>query len=177
MSDTQVPPGANSVLRKQAWDYFQVHAAQRMTALNFYIVLSSFTATTLFASFKPDSNVAAARPILAILLCIFSFVFWKLDQRNKFLIKNGERALKFFEGQEQVEPVAKVFLQEELEANSKELGGIRCLLFWRWRLSYSDCFNFLFLLFFVIGLLGLATWWSQMFAQPDSGHCRLFNGC
>lgn len=146
-------------LRKQAWDYFAIHASQRMTVFNFYIVLSSLVATSYFASFKSDSNLASARPGLAGLLCLFAFTFWKLDQRNKFIIKNAERALKFFEQFETVDNVAKVFTQEEIEMKSKKAMGWRRLLFWRWQLSYSDCFNLIFSLFFALGFIGLALSW------------------
>jgi hypothetical protein len=141
-------------LRKQAWDYFTTHAAQRMTVFNFYIALSTLTAATYFSSFKADSNLATARPGLAFMLCIFAFVFWKLDQRNRFLIKNAERALKHFESTDQEDDAAKIFTREELETSGRKVSGWRRVLIWRLHLSYSDCFNFIFLVFFVIGLVG-----------------------
>jgi hypothetical protein len=149
---------SESFLRKEAWDYFQVHAAQRMTAFNFYVVLSSVTATTYIASFRADSNLQSARPALAGLLCIFAFIFWKLDQRNKFLIKNAERALKYFEQLDPAENIAKVFTQEEVETKLLRVKGWRRALFWQLQLSYSDCFNTVFLLFFLVGLVGFGLW-------------------
>ncbi len=142
-------------LRKQAWDYFQLHANQRLAVFNFYIVISSVTATAYFSSFKSDSNLQHARSVLAALLCVFAFLFWKLDQRTKTLVKNAERALKFYENREEIESVAKVFTQEELD-NSCAQHGIWRFLPWRLRLSYSDCFNFVFLIFFLLGLSGFA---------------------
>ena len=53
-------------LRKQAWDYFVLHAGQRLTVFNFYIVISSVTATAYFSSFKIDSNLQHARPFSAV---------------------------------------------------------------------------------------------------------------
>jgi len=149
----------DSFLRRQAWDYFNTHASQRMTIFNFYVVLSSVTATSYFASFKADSNLESARWLLAVLLCFFAFIFWKLDQRNKALIKNAERALRWFEQAEQVDTVAKVFTQEELETKGKidESKGWRVLLFWRLHLSYSDCFNFVYVTFALVGFGGLTS--------------------
>lgn len=146
-----------SFLRKQAWDYFNTHASQRMTSFNFYVVLSSLTMTSFFASFKDDSNLQSARPVLAGLLCLFAFIFWKLDERNKLLIKNAERALKFFEEADPIDDVAKVFTQEEKDTKTKKLSGWKSLLFWRWHLSYSKCFNFIFLLFFLVGMAGIVS--------------------
>ncbi len=146
----------DSFLRKQAWDYFTTHANQRMTIFNFYIVLSSVTVTSYFASFKNDSNLASAGWILTLLLCFFAFIFWKLDQRNKLLIKNAERALKYFERSDPSPILTKVFLHEEKETEAirklaKRSGRI---FFWRRHLSYSDCFNSVYAVFALIGFVG-----------------------
>lgn len=144
-------------LRKQAWDYFAAHASQRMTIFNFYIVLSSVTATTYFASFKGDSNLQSARWGLALSLCFFAFIFWKLDGRNKALIKNAEAALRHFEQNEPGDVVTKVFTNEKIETDKRweSVRGWRWLCFWCWHLSYSDCFNSVFVAFFLLGLGGL----------------------
>jgi len=151
----------DSPLRKQAWDYFAIHAAQRITTFNFYLGLSFLVATAYFASFKTDSNLQTARPVLAALLCFFSFIFWKLDQRNRFLVKHAERALKHFEGLDLVDSDAMLFTQEEIETNSSRLKGWRRTLFWKWQLSYADCFNLVFAAFFILGLLGLVDCYWQ----------------
>ena len=144
-----------SALREQAWDYFAAHSSQRITTFNFYIVLASVTSTTYFSSFKADSNLQDVRPALAALLVLFSFVFWSLDRRNRFLIKNAESALMIFESEStNVDPRTKLF---SLEANavSPRLRGFRRLAVWKWALSYSDCFNLVFLIFASIGVFDL----------------------
>jgi hypothetical protein len=146
----------DSFLRKQAWDYFTVHASQRISIFNFYIVLSSLITTTYFASFKSDTNWQVVRACLGGLLCLFSFIFWKLDQRTKIFVKTAERALRQFENmEEKYPPSVKVFTQEEIETGSRSLKGWHRLLFWRIHLSYSDSFNSVFIIFFALGLLGL----------------------
>jgi hypothetical protein len=143
-------------LRQQAWEYFNTHASQRLTIFNFYIGLSSVAATGFFASFKSDSNLQSARPLLAALLCFISFVFWKLDQRSKVLIKNAEHVLKHFEEGQPHSTNAKVFLREESETSRhrESFRGWRKVLFWKLPLSYSRCFNLVYLVFFVIGFVG-----------------------
>jgi len=128
-----------------------------MSIFNFYIALSSVTATTYAASWKTDSNLESARWLLAALLCLFAFVFWKLDQRNRALIKNAERALKYFENADGGELVTKVFCQEEAETKAKQaqVTGWRWIHIWSWTLSYSHCFNFVFAVFAFIGAAGL----------------------
>jgi hypothetical protein len=148
----------DSFLRKQAWDYFTTHASQRIATFNFYIVLSSLIATTYFSTFKTDAAMRPARPFLSALLCLFAFIFWKLDQRNRQLIKNAERALKCFERMEEADALLKVFTQEESETAANKSRGLRQLLLWQLPLSYSDCFNLVFLIFFLVGLAGLVGW-------------------
>jgi uncharacterized membrane protein len=153
-----------SPLRKQAWDYFAIHASQRMTIFNFYIVLSSVVATSYFASFKSDSNLQSARWLLASLLVFFAFIFWKLDERNKTLIKNAERALKYFEEADtSAAQVAKVFAQEEAETAAKRASGegFRRVFFWRLHLSYSECFNSVYVAFLLVGIGGLIEAFSE----------------
>lgn len=147
----------SSFLRKQAWDYFVTHASQRMSIFNFYIALSSVTVTTYFASFKSDSNIANQRWVLSCLLSLFAFIFWKLDERNKFLIKNAERALKHFEALDSGDAATKVFTQEECETKRRRQGekGLKRILFWRLTLTYSECFNSVFILFGLVGIAGI----------------------
>ena len=84
-------------LRKQAWDFFQMQASQRLTTFNFYIALSSLLSGGLAANLKAQDGIQFVSILLGLLLVLFSFVFWKLDQRNRDLIKSAEDALKFFE--------------------------------------------------------------------------------
>ena len=153
VTDSEDLTKSRECLRKQAWDYFQIHAAQRLSIFNFYLVISSVTLSAGVASFKVDSNLHDARPAIAGLLCLFSFIFWKLDQRTKFLVKIAEAALVRFEADDVGDPLTKIFTQELNRLPS--LNGWHRLCFWRWRLSYSDCFNVMFLTFFLMGLFGL----------------------
>jgi hypothetical protein len=147
--------GEEYYLRKQAWDYFQLHASQRMTIFNFYLLSSSLIATAYFASFRPDSNLQGARPLLSALLCMIAFIFWKLDQRTKLFIKNAENTLKYFESLEVADKAAKVFTNEEELTKAKRLRGWRRILLHSSHLSYSDCFNSVFVAFFLIGAISL----------------------
>jgi len=44
-------------LRKQAWNFFQMQAGQRLTTFNFYIAISSLLSTGLVATFKTDIDL------------------------------------------------------------------------------------------------------------------------
>lgn len=145
-------------LRQQAWDYFDLHATQRLTTFNFYIVISSVIATALFTILQ-SSQAPRIGWLLGGLLVFFSFVFWKLDSRNRDLIRGAEAALKYFEQNsgfkdEGEEPHAvKVFLREEFLTSKKRRKN--SILFWKNYLSYSDCFRIIFVSFGLTGLAGV----------------------
>jgi len=148
-------------LRKQAWDFFQMQAGQRLTTFNYYVVISSVLCTGLAATFKADTNNPFLGISFGFLLVLFSLTFWKLDQRNKHLIKSAENALKFFEntsgfGVEGGMPhIAKRFMREEAETNEMRISKTWKL--WQNCYSYSECFWFVFTVFSIVGLAG-ATW-------------------
>ncbi|MBI4965463.1 MAG: ABC transporter ATP-binding protein [Desulfomonile tiedjei] len=150
-------------LRNQAWNYFQVHAAQRLTTFNFYIVISALLSTALVTTFHKDYQSPWLGFLVGIFLPLISFVFWKLDKRNKELVRGAEAALKFFENQteyadsENVPHIAKIFNREEHETQikRKETKGGKSV--WEKHFSYSDCFRWIFLSFGILGLLGAVT--------------------
>jgi hypothetical protein len=146
-------------LRKYAWDYFQLHASQRLTTFNFYIVISSAIVTVLFTVFEKTYKVPSLGILLGFLLIFFSFVFWKLDSRTKFLIKQAEEALKYLEsisdvgeGTEQTPHVTQIFMREDHISNISKRGSSSL---WNRSLTYSDCFNLVFFAFSTTGLLGI----------------------
>jgi hypothetical protein len=155
MSDPHLP---DETLRKQAWDYFQMHSSQRLATFNFYIVISSVITTALFSTFQKDYKVPLLSITLGLLLSFFSFIFWKLDSRNKQLIKGAEAALRYFESTSEIKDsdnvphVAKIFLQEDWATNQRK--ETRSILPWKSHYSYSKSFNKVFLAFTIIGLIG-----------------------
>ncbi len=145
-------------LRKQAWDFFQMQASQRLTTFNFYIAISSLLSTGLAASFKTDINIPYLGVPFGLLLVLFSLIFWKLDQRNRDLIKGAEETLKFFESKATLEDdvdvphVAKRFMREEFDTQRKK--DQRSWFFWRNQYSYSECFKAVLILFGAVGFVG-----------------------
>lgn len=145
-------------LRDYAWKYFSLHAEQRLKTFHFFVILSTVITGGILTIAKDVSNVGYAAP-LAYLLSILAFVFWKLDLRNKELIKHGENALKTLEGllnisNQNTEPhKLQLFVHEEWKTNKKIMFPKTPLL--KAHLSYSDCFNIVFFSFgaggFVLG--------------------------
>jgi hypothetical protein len=145
-------------LRKQASDFFEMQAGQRMATFNFYIALASLLSGGLGAAVTAKSGFALLSPLLGLLLLLLSFIFWKLDQRNSDLVKSAENVLKYFEGAVALENegekphLAKRFLREE--ADSLEKKRARTWRVWKNYYSYSDCFGAVFLSFGSLGAIG-----------------------
>lgn len=143
---------------KYIWDYFQMHASQRLATFNFYIVLSTLLVTGLFTVLKGDFQIPYVGIILGFLLILFSFLFWKLDMRNQTFIKNAENALKYIENQKGLncvkgEPHAlMIFSREEYLTNLLQ----NRKSFWPWKkyYSYSKCFIIIFVCFGILGIFG-----------------------
>ena len=76
-----------------------------------------------------------------------SFVFWRLDCRNRELIDYGESALKALERLAQVRAdgkpsVVSVFSREAYATEGR-----------RWHIGYKNCLNGVFLIFGFLGIL------------------------
>ena len=76
-----------------AWRYFALHAQQRMSVFNFFIVLSGIISTGIGAGLQAGKAMAPVVAILGTLLALFSFVFYRLDRRGSELVKLAEAAL------------------------------------------------------------------------------------
>jgi DNA mismatch repair ATPase MutS len=154
------------------WGYFQVHAAQRLTTFNFYIALSTIVTTGLFATLHKDFQVPALSVVLSFLLLTFSYLFWKLDQRNRSLIRISEAALIALEQNISIEGVTvgelKLFSHEKDKTSKEKTSMGLARNFRTYPLSYSNCLNAVFVIFASLGFLGMAVlsyqagWWGAV---------------
>lgn len=150
-------------LREYAWNYFSLHADQRLRAFHFYVLLSAVIVGALLTVIKEAQDPRLGCP-LAFGLAFLSFVFWKLDLRNKELVRHGEEALKSLETDAlptgetgALHPLA-IFLREETATQGRRR-GLRAFLVGP--LSYSESFN---LVFAVFGVSGLVTGFGLLIA-------------
>jgi len=147
-----------------AWKYFSLHADQRLKTFHFFVVLSALISGATIAIIKNATNSLYAFP-MAYLLTFLAIVFWKLDQRNKALIKHAEKALKELEKIKikDADQMIKLFSDEEattvtrknhLKLVKEEAFSYKKLRsYFETPLSYSDCFNSVFFVFGSIGLI------------------------
>ena len=151
-------------LRRQAWDYFALHAQQRLTTVNFYLVVATALTAGAVASFDESFRFPGLRFPTGLLLSLLSFAFWRLDFRNRELIKAAEAALRSFEASDRVDggngepPVEWLFTREyrQSEKHKGAIGWTNCVTL----RTYSHVFNVLFGSFLAAGLLiaVLAVW-------------------
>ncbi len=92
-------PSIESEIRNHCWNYFSLHAQQRMSVFQFFITLE--TGLIGAGLFVLQSKLQFANSYWAMgigpLIFMFAFIFWKIDQRTKDLIKNAEISLKEIE--------------------------------------------------------------------------------
>lgn len=145
-------------MREHAWSYFQLHAQQRLTVFNFYIVLAGALTAGLVASLPRAEEQTALPVALGSLLLFFSFVFARLDVRNRTLIKNAEGGLRQIEsswaaerGEKVTALPAAVFSRDECHVQAAKKRNVFLSVFSS-HLSFSDCFRFTFASFAILGL-------------------------
>ncbi len=144
-------------MRDYAWRYFALHADQRIKTFNFYLVLCALISGGIIALVK-DSKSPYLAALVAFGLTFISFIFWRLDIRNKELIHHSEEALKLLEddsrlpNEKSVPHRLKIFSYED--CITTELKSKRFLWVFPRHFRYSTCFN---AVFFVLGFAGLVT--------------------
>lgn len=138
------------------WKYFQQHAAQRVSYFNFFVLFASSMAAGMISTFQFKAYILGVA--IGLLLSFMSFIFWKFDQRNKYLIKISEKALIELESnfpfntQDQKLDAIKIFTRENLLTNSLKIYQ-QTQPFWKRQFSHSNCLNLLFVVFGFIGIL------------------------
>jgi hypothetical protein len=91
-------PDERKDARTYAWGYFALHADQRMKLFNFFLILSGL----ILGAFPAVRGMAAGAKVVALLpllLVLTAFIFWRLEERTRRLVKNGEDALRFLDDQ------------------------------------------------------------------------------
>ena len=127
-----------------AWRYFALHAQQRISVFNFFIVLSGILATGIGAGFQTGKSMAPVVAILGALLFLFSIVFHRLDGRGSELVKLAEAAL--IAGENTCMPAFARIVAEEERRRASELAAMKTF-------TFGQSFR---LLFWVMGIAGVA---------------------
>ena len=153
-------PDERKDARVYAWGYFALHADQRMKLFNFFLILSGL----ILGAFPAVRGVAASAKVVALLpllLVLTAFIFWRLEERTRRLVKNAEDALRFLDEQWPVEALADktphylrlVERDDYLMEALKKRWWARLLV----PVSYADSFRIAYLMIGGVGVV-LAVW-------------------
>lgn len=153
-------PDERKEARTYAWGYFALHADQRMKLFNFFLILSGL----VLGAFPAVRGMAAGAKVVALLpllLVLTAFIFWRLEERTRRLVKNGEDALRFLDEQWSLEALPdktphylRLFERDDylMEVVKKRTWAKRLL-----PISYADSFRIAYLMIGGVGLV-LAAW-------------------
>jgi hypothetical protein len=139
------------------WNYFAVHAEQRMHLFNFFVGLAVLMTGAMVGTFHKDFTIPSLGFVLGLGLVFISFVFSKLDQRVGYLVKNAEKGLSeleaLFRGALDSGQVQTQLVLNEARA-TESLRKERARWSPRAQYSYAQSFSLLFWFFGAIGLVG-----------------------
>ena len=142
--------------RAYLWGYFIQHAEQRLKSFKFYLILSAILIGA-FANISKGGNIHELSSVVLFVLAIVSYIFCKLAQRTRQMIKNAENGIKYIDESVLSEkftkkiPIGIFSYDDHCAAKRKEMSKI-CIC--KAHFSYSECFNWLFFIFGVGGVLG-----------------------
>lgn len=88
-------PEREATAQSYAWNWFALHAGQRLQLVNFWLVAVAFLATA-FVEARSNHLVAIAFGV-SITGVISSLAFMRLDARTRQLVQVAEDALRSFE--------------------------------------------------------------------------------
>ncbi len=138
-----------------AMRYFELHANQRMSTFNFFIVLNALLITALVSTFDKDFIYPGIGHMISISIVYVSIIFWKLDQRVRFLIKHAEKSLSLIEENEKIADslFPDLFSSEIIKTKELQKGAWKSVF--KLHMFYSQCFGAIYFLFGLIGVFGI----------------------
>ncbi len=147
--------------RDYALGYFQLHANQRMTSFNFFVVIAALLTTALAGTFDKEFEYHLVGAVLGFSLVLIAFIFWKLDERVGYLVKHAEASLKEIETlwleQDAGTAGNQLRLFSAEEEKTERMRSKHSWNPWAWQLSYATCFGWVYLVFGALGLFGAIT--------------------
>jgi hypothetical protein len=144
----QLSEEQEKTFRTQAWNYFALHAGQRMQGFQYYVTLVTALIGGAIVLLKSDNGHYHWIAVVFAMCSAVSFLFWKLDCRTRQLIKNAELALKYLDARHALPDAGtfphelRLFDRDDFSTITKARNSI-----WTSKLSYSKCFNFVFAIF------------------------------
>lgn len=152
--DATAATSAESEAMKHAWDWFSVHSAQRMQGINFFLVSIGFVMAGYGVAFTGGNFVVAVTA--GILGVGLTYTFWMLDRRTRQLVKASETPLRIVEASiARRSGVDSIRIVEAVEDAPKR------------HLTYTQAFNVLLLLVFVLMLVAVGAALTELVAALE----------
>ena len=127
-----------------AWRYFQLHAQQRMSMFNYFILVLGLLIAGLVQALREPGFFGLFGIALGMCLFFAAMIFLQLDRRTKRLIDHAEAAMRALEP-ELFDARGQLFVGEK---SATEGRGV-------W--TYTKSFAIVFIVAAAIGVFG-ATW-------------------
>jgi len=141
-----------TMFRTYAWSYFAYHADQRMKTFNFFLIVAGLFAGGITTLLRDSGDPRWVCP-LGVVLTLLSLIFWKIDQRNRQLVRNGEAAIRHLDSLhahpavQGVPHALDIFSRDDHHTKSSSAFPVASGHF-----SYTKCLGFVFALFALLGL-------------------------
>lgn len=134
---------------EHAWKYFELHSNQRITLFNYFLFIMAGLGAAIGASLQASNKFSYVGIFISIFIILVSIVFWKLDQRTSFLVKQSEQVFKNLERNSSID--IGIFCNEE--ANLARANQNRMLL--NKIITYGLIFRSTFLITGFVGVFGI----------------------
>ena len=139
-----------------AWKHFQQHAQQRILYMNYFVVFSTILSTGLISTFQINFQMPVIGIGIGLIQVFLSFIFFKIDERNKFLTKHSETSIVSIETlyKEKYESNFQLFSSEIIETERiKKIDKKK--FFMNRQLSHGKAYRIIFLTFTIVGFIGV----------------------
>ena len=134
---------------EHAWKYFELHSNQRITLFNYFLFIMAGLGAAVGIVLQASNKFSYVGVFISIFIIIVSIVFWKLDQRTSFLIKQSEQVFKKLERNSSID--IGIFCNEDanLERANKDK------IFTSKIVTYGFLFRSTFLIIGLVGVTGI----------------------
>lgn len=137
-----------------AWKYFLQHAQQRLQYFNYFVIFSTIITTGIVTTFQYNFQAHYLGIGLGIIQTFLSYMFWKIDIRNKFLTQHAEQIIKKIEEDCCSTDGYKLFTQEDSKTALQTSTDKKSLFFKR-QISHSKSYGLIYNAFFIVGIVGI----------------------
>ncbi|MBS7827421.1 hypothetical protein J7624_09725 [Wohlfahrtiimonas chitiniclastica] len=138
----------NTQAIEHAWKYFELHAGQRITLFNYFLFIMAGLGAAIGAVLQNIEKFLYIGVFVSIFTIIIAIIFWKLDQRTAFLVKQAENILKNLEKNSDI----AVLLFSSEEANLTKYNATKYIF--NKIITYGTIFRSIFFITGVIGIIG-----------------------